>query len=273
MPLCSRPRAQRDNAPKRKRDRLPIQVLAPKLSEALLAVINIAAAEAVVRGHQYASLAPDTDRLAAFPCAPQTGVRICTTLFTAASRAPDGRGAWRRCPFTVPVPPVDRTQTNKHGQPVPTLGAGEIGRPIGTLSLSLLLIEPLGHELLSATEGSDSSRKHECVVEHQLQNGSPHSGHPILGIKSDEQTQQFAPWRKISIRYIVTWSPTVRSCRDLGSLLEMPFLVACVVNAHVSRRRGPCKCCTLQGPVPNEPDTSSNHPEETPGLATKHHRS
>ena len=89
-------------------------------------------------------------------------------------------------------PRTSSERNANHGQSVSTLGAGEIARPIGTLSASVTF-EPRGHELLCATEGSDSSRKHSCVVEHQLQNGSPHSGQPILGTKSYEQTRRFMP--------------------------------------------------------------------------------
>ena len=73
---------------------------------------------------------------------------------------------------------------------------GSLAVPAG-LSLSLFVIKPRGHELLSAMEGSDSSRKHSCVVEHQLQNGSPHSGQPILGNNSEENTRRLVPRHKI----------------------------------------------------------------------------
>ena len=83
--------AQWHDAKQRKRDGLPVDVLAAEFPVILRKVIDVAAAEGGVRGHQYADVAPDTDRLTAVPVAPQTGVRIRANFLAAAPRrAADG---------------------------------------------------------------------------------------------------------------------------------------------------------------------------------------
>ena len=75
-----------------------------------------------------------------------------------------------------------------------------------------------------------------------------------------------------SIRYVVTWSPTIRSCRGLGSLLEMPFVAACIVNAHDSRLLGLRIHCTLPVRAPTARGTSNSRRGENQASRTRHHR-
>ena len=72
---------QRHNAEQRNSYRLPVDVLAPKFAVALFVVIDVAAAEAGVRGHQCADLPPHAGGLATVPCTPQKGVWVCSTFF------------------------------------------------------------------------------------------------------------------------------------------------------------------------------------------------
>ena len=202
---------------------MPVDYLAPKFAVALLAVIDIAAAENGVRGHECAELAPNADGLAQIPGATQAGVRICATFFAAASRAPDGRGAWRRrCPFTVPVPPVNRTQAHKHYQLASTLGAGAIGRPSGTLPVSVSY-QAAGSRIVVCDGGLRLFQEAfvRCRAPTAKWKSTLGTTHPRKQIRQQYTTAGAVT--QDSIQHVVTWSPTVRSCRDLGLCSECPF--------------------------------------------------
>ena len=83
------------------------------------------------------------------------------------------------CPRTF-QPPLTPTTA---GQLI-TIGTWAPDPHVGTSPFSEgLLFEWRRHELLWATEGSESSRKHSWAEAQRLQNGRPQSAQPILGHK------------------------------------------------------------------------------------------